>query len=189
MNLTLVAEHGLYLKQKDSEWHQKKGPSKKWIEHLLPVLNTFTDNTPGTFIEHKTNSLSWHYRKADPELGIQRAVELKTVLKSLLPNDLTLLDGNKVLELIPSNINKGVSALDLINQKKYAFCLAAGDDVTDESMFLSLPSKSYKIKVGKKKTAAKYYMRNIDQLLDLLRLINNSNIKSVSTLKQFDTTK
>ena len=107
----------------------------------------------------------------------------------MLPNDLTLLDGNKVLELIPSNINKGVSALDLINQKKYDFCLAAGDDVTDESMFLSLPSKSYKIKVGKKKTAAKYYMRNIDQLLYLLRLINNSYIKSVSTLKQFDTTK
>ena len=54
LNLTLVAEHGLYLKEKNSEWHQKKGLSKKWIEHLLPVLNTFT---PGTFIEHKTNSL------------------------------------------------------------------------------------------------------------------------------------
>ena len=45
------------------------------------------------------------------------------------------------------------------------------------------------LKVGKKKTAAKHYMRNIDQLLDLLKLINNSNIKLVSTLKQFDTPK
>ena len=78
---------------------------------MLPVLDTFTDNTPGTFIEHKTNSLVWHYRKADPELGIARSVELKTVLSSLLPNDLTLLDGNKVLELVPANINKGVVAL------------------------------------------------------------------------------
>ena len=43
LNLTLVAEHGLYLKQKDGDWHKKKGLSNKWIEHLLPVLNTFTD--------------------------------------------------------------------------------------------------------------------------------------------------
>ena len=183
LNLTLVAEHGLYLKQKDGDWHKKKGLSNKWIEHLLPVLNTFTDNTPGTFIEHKTNSLSWHYRKADPELGTQRAVELKTVLKSLLPNDLTLMDGNKVLELIPSNTNKGTSALDLINQKKYDFCLAAGDDITDESMFSSLPSRSYKIKVGKKKTSAEHYMRNIDQFLELLKLINNSVIKKEVSIK------
>ena len=183
LNLTLVAEHGLYLKQKDGDWHKKKGLSNKWIEHLLPVLNTFTDNTPGTFIEHKTNSLSWHYRKADPELGTQRAVELKTVLKSLLSNDLTLMDGNKVLELIPSNINKGTSALDLINQKKYDFCIAAGDDITDESMFSSLPSKSYKIKIGKKKTLAEHYTRNIDQLLELLKLINNSEIKKEISIK------
>ena len=183
LNLTLVAEHGLYLKQKDGDWHKKKGLSNKWIEHLLPVLNTFTDNTPGTFIEHKTNSLSWHYRKADPELGTQRAVELKTVLKRLLPNDLTLLDGNKVLELMPSNINKGISALDLINQKNYDFCLAAGDDITDESMFSSLPSRSYKIKVGKKKTSAEHYMRNIDQFLELLKLINNSEIKKEISIK------
>ena len=189
LNLILVAEHGLYFKEIASEWQEKKGLSREWIEHLLPVLNTFTDNTPGTFIEHKTNSLSWHYRKADPELGIKRSVELKTVLKSLLPNNLTLMDGNKVLELIPSNINKGVSALDLINQKKYDFCLAAGDDITDESMFMSLNSKSFKIKIGKKKTAAKFYMRNFTQFLDFLESITQIDIKSLESIKDFDVSK
>ena len=91
------------------------------------------------------------------------------------------MDGT-VLELIPSNINKGTSALDLINQK-YDFCLAAGDDITDESMFSSLPSRSYKIKVGKKKTSAEHYMRNIDQFLELLKLINNSEIKKEISIK------
>ncbi len=168
LKIVLVAEHGLFLKNPFTEWNEKKGSSSEWKEHLLPVLDTFTDNTPGTFIEHKKNSLVWHYRKADPELGIARSVELKTVLSSLLPNDLTLLDGNKVLELVPANINKGVVALDIYNSKDYDFVLVAGDDVTDENMFMNLPSEVFKIKVGKKKTAADYFIRNHTNLISLL---------------------
>lgn len=168
LNITLVAEHGLFLKNPSTEWNEKKGMSGEWKEHLLPVLDTFTDNTPGTFIEHKKNSLVWHYRKADPELGIARSVELKTVLSSLLPNDLTLLDGNKVLELVPANINKGVVALDIFNSKDYDFVLVAGDDVTDENMFMNLPSEVFKIKVGKKKTVADYFIRNYTNFISLL---------------------
>ena len=168
LNITLVAEHGLFLKNPSTEWNEKKGMSGEWKEHLLPVLDTFTDNTPGTFIEHKTNSLVWHYRKADPELGIARSVELKTVLSSLLPNDLTLLDGNKVLELVPANINKGVVALDIFNSKDYDFVLVGGDDVTDENMFMNLPSEVFKIKVGKKKTVADYFIRNHTNFILLL---------------------
>ena len=168
LNITLIAEHGLFLKNPSTEWNEKKGMSGEWKEHLLPVLDTFTDNTPGTFIEHKTNSLVWHYRKADPELGIARSVELKTVLSSLLPNDLTLLDGNKVLELVPANINKGVVALDIFNSKDYDFVLVAGDDVTDENMFMNLPSEVFKIKVGKKKTVADYFIGNYTNFISLL---------------------
>ncbi|MDA7777953.1 bifunctional alpha,alpha-trehalose-phosphate synthase (UDP-forming)/trehalose-phosphatase [Flavobacteriaceae bacterium] len=168
LNLTLVAEHGLFLKLANAKWEEKKGVSSEWKEHLLPVLDTFTDNTPGTFIEHKKNSLVWHYRKADPELGIARSVELKTVLASLLSNDLTLLDGNKVVELVPANINKGIVALDIFNSKKYDFILVAGDDVTDENMFTNLPVEAFKVKIGKKKTAAEYYTRNYLSLLSLL---------------------
>lgn len=169
LNLTLVAEHGLFIKLPQAHWHEKKGVSTEWKEHLLPILDTFTDNTPGTFIEHKKNSLAWHYRKTDPELGITRSVELKTVLSSLLPNELTLLDGNKVLELLPANINKGVVALDILNSKNYDFILVAGDDVTDENMFINLPSEAFKIKVGKKKTAADYYTRNFTGFISLLQ--------------------
>jgi trehalose 6-phosphate synthase/phosphatase len=169
LNLILVAEHGLFIKYPNAPWEEKKGASSEWKEHLLPVLDTFTDNTPGTFIEHKKNSLVWHYRKADPELGIAKSVELKTVLASLLPNDLALLDGNKVLELVPANINKGVVALDLFNSKRYDFILVAGDDVTDENMFLNLPSEVHKIKIGNKKTAAEYYIRNYANFLSFLK--------------------
>ncbi|MGB1019889.1 MAG: bifunctional alpha,alpha-trehalose-phosphate synthase (UDP-forming)/trehalose-phosphatase [Flavobacteriaceae bacterium] len=168
LNLILVAEHGHMVKLPNHPWEEKKGASKEWMQHLLPVLETFTDNTPGTFIEYKKNALVWHYRKADPELGNARAVELKTVLSSLLPNDLALLDGNKVIELVSANINKGAAALELYNTKKYDFVLAAGDDVTDENMFLNLPKRSYTIKIGRNKTAASFYVAHTAKFLELL---------------------
>lgn len=168
LNITLVAEHGHMSKTPGMSWEEKKGASNGWMQHLFPILETFTDNTPGTFIEQKKNSLVWHYRKADPELGNARAVELKTVLTSMLTNELALLDGNKVIELVSANINKGTVALELFNAKRYDFILAAGDDVTDENIFLNLPSTCNTIKIGKKKTAASYYFAHHDKFLDLL---------------------
>ncbi len=168
LNITLVAEHGHMSKAPGMSWEEKKGASKGWMQHLLPILETFTDNTPGTFIEQKINSLVWHYRKADPELGNARAVELKTVLTSMLTNELALLDGNKIIELVSANINKGTVALELFNAKSYDFILAAGDDVTDENTFLNLPSTCNTIKIGKKNTAASYYLAHHHKFLDLL---------------------
>jgi trehalose 6-phosphate synthase/phosphatase len=169
LNITLVAEHGLSIKSPNHQWEEKKGFSSEWKEHILPVLDTFADNTPGTFIEHKKNSLAWHYRKTDPELGNTRSIELKTVLTSLLPNELTLLDGNKVIEILPANINKADVALEIFNSKNYDFTLVAGDDVTDENMFSNLPSGTFKIKIGKKKTSADYYTRNFLGFISLLQ--------------------
>jgi trehalose-6-phosphatase len=44
--------------------------------------------------------------------------------------------------------------------------------VTDENMFLNMPEKAFSIKIGKKKTAAKYFMRKSTQLLALLNTLN-----------------
>ena len=51
-----------------------------WKASVLPLLEYYVDQTPRSFIEHKNFSLVWHYRKADPDFGIQRAWELKDEL-------------------------------------------------------------------------------------------------------------
>ena len=86
----------------------------------------------------------------------------------MLTNELALLDGNKIIELVSANINKGTVALELFNAKSYDFILAAGDDVTDENTFLNLPSTCNTIKIGKKNTAASYYFAHHHKFLDLL---------------------
>ena len=84
---------------------------------------------------------------------------------------MSLLDGNKVIELVSSDVNKGVAALDILNKNKYDFILAAGDDITDENMFTSLPENCFKIKIGKKITSANYFLRKPDDLIKLLNLL------------------
>src|SRR5690606_21490030 len=100
-----------------------------------------------------------HYRKADPYLGKSLANDLEAVLTDLISNQgLSVLRGDKVLEVKNSNINKGKAAVKILGQKKYDFILALGDDWTDEQLFQAMPSRAFTIKVGNASTQARFRM-------------------------------
>lgn len=48
------------------------------------------------------------------------------------------------------------------------FIMAAGDDTTDEDLFAQLPATAWTIHVGRKRSRAKYYLSNPDEMLALL---------------------
>ena len=172
LEINLIGEHGYQIKHKGTRFDNSDIHNSKWKEHLIPILEGFSDRTPGTFIEEKHHALVWHYRKADPELGKVRASELKTLLKSLITSNLTILDGDCVIEITHSQINKGSTALSLCNENKYDFIMAIGDDVTDENMFIHLPEKTHSIKVGKRETQAKNYLSNVEAVQDFLKYLS-----------------
>ncbi|RSK39297.1 bifunctional alpha,alpha-trehalose-phosphate synthase (UDP-forming)/trehalose-phosphatase [Mangrovimonas spongiae] len=171
----LITDHGVWLKSKTSDWDMLERLKTGWMDNIRPILETFVDRTPGTFIEKKKYSLAWHYRKADPELAQIRTMELNTVLTSLISNnDLTVLKGNKVIEIKSSSVNKGRAASRWMAKSDYDFTFAIGDDWTDEYMFEELPKSAYTIKVGFKKTQAKYYVKNTEAVRDLLSKFVNA---------------
>jgi trehalose 6-phosphate synthase/phosphatase len=166
----LISEHGVWMRQKDSEWELSENVNNDWMSAVRPVIETFVDRTPGTFIEDKNYSLAWHYRKADPELGEIRANELSNVLKELISNrGLSVLEGNKVLEIKSSGVNKGKASNKKLVGKDYDFIFAIGDDWTDEYMFEELPENSFTVKVGMKKTSARYYVEDTLKVRDILK--------------------
>lgn len=168
-NYTLISDHGVAIRNKNKEWQILERLNTDWMENVLPVLETFVDRTPGTLVEQKKYSLAWHYRNADLELAQKRKVEINTVLTSFISNtDLTLLKGNKVIEIKSSKVNKGRACSHVLNQKKYDHIFALGDDWTDEFMFEELPQKAHTIKVGLKKTKAKYYLNKTDAVRTFL---------------------
>ena len=165
----LITDHGVWLKAKNDDWQMLEILKTNWMDNIQPILQTFVDRTPGTFIEQKKYSLAWHYRKADPELAQIRTIELNTVLTHLISNnDLSVLKGNKVIEIKSSSVNKGRATSRWLTKANYDFIFAIGDDWTDEFMFEDLPENTYSVKVGFKKTKAKYYVKDTDKVRDLL---------------------
>ncbi|MFD1257771.1 bifunctional alpha,alpha-trehalose-phosphate synthase (UDP-forming)/trehalose-phosphatase [Mucilaginibacter terrae] len=171
-NIYLIAEHGAWFKQQGMDWHKINGLSTAWKKDIYAELEKYVDRTPGSFIEEKTYSLVWHYRKAQRGLGELRANELMNTLKFLATDKgLQLLPGDKVVEVKNMEINKGKAALSLVEQSDYDFIMALGDDLTDEDLFKSLPESCVSIKVGTGASAAKFYVRNPNEVRSLLKAL------------------
>ncbi|WP_445382508.1 bifunctional alpha,alpha-trehalose-phosphate synthase (UDP-forming)/trehalose-phosphatase [Robiginitalea sp. IMCC43444] len=167
---SMIVEHGVWIAEKGEPFQLLENVKNDWMAKIRPVLESFVDRTPGSFIEDKNYSLAWHYRSTDPDFGQKRASELNTVLTSLIANDdLSVLNGNKVVEIKSSNVNKGRAALRMISRKSYDFIFAIGDDWTDEFMFQDLPKEAITVKVGRMKTQARYYVDGIGNVRELLK--------------------
>ena len=169
---TLITEHGAWLKEVNQDWELLEPLSNEWFSFIEPILESFTDRTPGSIIETKKYSLAWHFRNVDPELGNKRANDLKVTLQQLIANhNLEILEGDKVLEIKTSGVNKGKSACKMLINQEYDFILSMGDDWTDEYMFKELPQEGYSIKVGLKPTVANYYVTGCDEVENLLKTL------------------
>lgn len=175
--LDLIAEHGAWQKTKEGEWYQLPGLTDKWKREIYPMLEQTTDRTPGSFVEEKSYSLVWHYRKVESGLGELRANELMNTLRYYTQEKgLQVLPGDKVIEVKNIEINKGKAALSWLNHKKYDFIMAMGDDVTDEDIFKALPTKAITIKVGSQVSAAQYYLRSYHEVRHLLRTLKTVHL-------------
>ena len=167
LSLGLVAEHGIWIKEK--EWKMIEPLTNDWKEEIRPILEIYMDRTPGASIEEKEFSLVWHYRKASSELSNTRIRELTDELINLTANlNLQILEGNKVVEVKNSGINKGRAALPWVTKEKWGFIMAIGDDRTDEDMFEVLPERAYSLKVGLSFSLAKFNLKSQGDVVLLL---------------------
>ncbi|RYF52114.1 MAG: trehalose-phosphatase, partial [Cytophagaceae bacterium] len=123
----------------------------------------------GSFAEEKETAIAWHYRMAHADDVEAYAVELANALRSIasvIP--LTVIQGNKVVEVKPAQHSKGTVALNIAEQDAYDFIVSIGDDATDEDMFRQLPNWAYTLKVGPGTSFARYRLarqRDVDTLL------------------------
>ncbi|MFC1992619.1 bifunctional alpha,alpha-trehalose-phosphate synthase (UDP-forming)/trehalose-phosphatase [Chloroflexota bacterium] len=169
LNIGLVAEHGVWAKEKFMEWKIAETLTSDWKEEVRPLLELCVDRTPASFLEEKDFSLAWHYRRANPRLGSLRARELVNDLLNLTANlNLQVLEGSKVVEVKNAGINKGRAALRWVSREKWDFILSIGDDLTDEDVFKVLPYTAWSIKVRFGASAAKFSLGSSSQVRALL---------------------
>jgi trehalose-phosphatase len=189
-NLGMSAEHGCFLKMpNEKEWQDLIADhNDDWKSDVTQIFEYFTERTPGSFIERKSASLTWHYRQCDPEFGSWQAKQCQSLLENAISGKLPveILAGKKNLEVRPISINKGQTLRRILSegaekiQADFVFC--AGDDRTDEDMFKALmdleENKEFPnsdvivtctIGPEEKKTLAKFHVNNPDQLMNLLQ--------------------
>ena len=171
LNITLFAEHGHSKKEIGGKWIESS-VNNNWKNNFIPIFQNFTDRTPGTFIEEKENCLVWHYRKTDPELANDRVLELKTVINSLISENLLMMDNKKAIEITNININKGTAVNNVLEKGGYDFILCAGDDVSDENMFSVLSEDAFTIKVGGQTTKANFFVENNIEMIGILKALS-----------------
>ncbi len=170
--VNLITEHGVWLRRIGGEWEMIENLNSNWKPLIRPLLESYVDRTPGTFIEEKNYSLVWHFRKAEPEQGEMRANELKDELHTMVANhNLEIMEGNKVIEVKAGGINKGVAAMRLLKNQEVDNIIAIGDDWTDEYMFRELPQSAVTVKVGLKNTAASYKVESVNSVRALLKAL------------------
>ncbi|MBB6500586.1 bifunctional alpha,alpha-trehalose-phosphate synthase (UDP-forming)/trehalose-phosphatase [Pedobacter cryoconitis] len=172
LQLDLIAEHGAWQKHYGQGWNSLPLLTDRWKQEVRTVLDTYTDRTPGSFTEDKSYSLVWHYRKTEEGLGELRANEIFNHLKSAVTDKgLQMMPGNKVIEFKNIEVNKGKATLAWLYGSHPDFIIAFGDDHTDEDIFKALDPKAYTIKVGSNISAARYYLRNFEEVREFLKML------------------
>ncbi len=170
LSLALAAEHGAFFRRKGGKnWHRTTQGDPAWYNQVKDLFNYYTVAVPGSLVEQKDTALVWHYRAASPYHAQKNLVAIRRLLKPILKRyKLIAKDGHKVLEVHPRDISKGRAAQEWLIHD-HDFILAMGDDVTDEDMFKALPPSSYSVKVGRGQTAANYRLKNVNEVIHLLK--------------------
>jgi len=169
LNIELIAEHGVWLKAQKKDWTTLFNMKNEWKDEFRPILESYVDRTPGSFVEEKDYSLVWHFRKVETGLGELRTRELASHLTYMSANkNLSVLEGDKVVEIKNSEVNKGYAAEKWLDNGSFDFIMAIGDDWTDEDTFLAMPENAITIKVGQTSSQAKYRIESFKQVREFL---------------------
>lgn len=174
MPLTLVAEHGAWVRQ-SGEWSQQQISFNHYKDILIPVLERYAERTPGAQVEVKNFALVWHYDGVAPELAYDRTSNLRHELLTIVDNnEVGVYSGRRILEIKPRGVHKGTVADELLASGNADFVLCIGDDYTDEDMFKVLPETAYTVRVGLKDTHARHQVPNVEHVLRLLQTLAES---------------
>lgn len=175
-NINLIGSHGAEIKYNGKNPYiiesvkkiiDQLGKIKDDVGYILKEFSCF-------YIEDKKVSFAIHYRNCHKKdlINLEKTMETINNYKKKLPID--VIEGKKVIEVMPRNINKG-KAVNILKNKyelENTISICIGDDVTDEHMF-EKNIDGLNIKVARKKvdSNASYYLKNVGDVQKFLQTI------------------
>ncbi len=164
----LVGNHGLEgLGNRGGALQSAVAASNTWKKTLSTI-----DFGAGVEIEDKTYSLAIHYRRSRNKRQSKQLI--KSAIAELSPPP-RIIPGKQVVNLLPEGApHKGLALLELMRKSGSKQAFYIGDDDTDEDVFGLPDEKVMSVRVGeKRKSQAKYYVRQQSELNRLLQVLIN----------------
>lgn len=158
----------------------------EWRDEVESILEHFTERTPGSLLDVKDCSYTWHFRDADPTFGLKQAKDLQLHFDQMLrdrPVGIVMCRIKKYVTIRPWRVNKGRAVSRILEYESETphltaldsdFILAVGDERTDEDMFNVVQgSNCYTCTVGMKVSRAQYYLDDPDEVLRVLTAMSS----------------
>lgn len=185
LGIGLISEHGCdYRHPFADSWESLIAANdQSWRLGVIPILQYFTERTPGSHLEAKDKIITWHFRDADPLFGSWQAKELQLLLaESCMNLPVEVISGHKYLELRPVSVSRVASVQRILSELSEGidFAFAIGSDKADEDVFSFLNTyvrtgdgrvATLTCRVGGKSdnSAADRYVPDVDIVFRLLR--------------------
>lgn len=158
-------------------------PGAELLTEAEQQLKQGISGLPGVRLEKKGIAFALHYRQAK-QFAEQTEALARTVV-SQIP-ELTLVSGKCVVELKPSNIDKGKAIAQFMHSAPFhgRIPVFLGDDLTDERGFSVVNNMGgISVKIGKGKSQAKFRLENTAEVHQWIASILNSESRQSQPTK------
>jgi trehalose-phosphatase len=138
------------------------------LDRLVALAADAADRAgDGAWVELKPASVVLHVREASPDDGARSAAELREQAEDV--TGAHVLPGHGVVELLTRATSKLLAIDELRREVGAHGVVFAGDDRTDEEVFVTLGDDDCSIRVGPGPTAARHRLAGPPDVLALLR--------------------
>ena len=154
------------------QWTAQQQLANDWKDDARPIFERYVVRTPGSYMDEKRYALIWHFENAVKELGEVRARELIEDLKGFAGMQTLLVnEGEGFIEMKNAETHKASLLQDYLGDSEWDFVYAAGDDLSNETLFESLPAHACTVRIGAALTNARYSLPDQSALLPVLKAL------------------
>jgi trehalose-phosphatase len=167
LHVFYIGLHGLEIEGRDISRVERqafdtcRGP----VHDIVTILGASLSSVAGVRVEDKEVAVAVHTREAGPGDAVWARVHLlSTAARVARHDELRILRGNHVLELLPNIDRPRTTAIaELgeyleIRENRPVFTLYVGDDVPDDDAFNAIPGAGISVAVGERAPKARFHL-------------------------------
>ncbi len=166
----LIGNHGSegpHTRQEDQQ--QVRETCRAWLQSITERFHDELSQC-GVSIEHKSYSLSFHYRTVDHRDAARLLIS--RVIGELSPPPRIVLGKSVVNVMPPTASHKGTALLEYMRRLDCSLALYVGDDETDEDVFALHDHRILTVRVGRKKgSSARYFLKRQAEIAAVLQFL------------------